>query len=50
MHTSKVGGAAMKTRFLNHIKTYLMYYCFNFGIMLGGILLGIYYFQIQFLH
>ena len=47
MHTSKVGGAFMKARFFNHLKTYLMYYCFNFGIMIGGILLGIYYFHLQ---
>ena len=37
----------MKTRFFQHLKTYSVYYCFNLGIMIGGIILGIYYLNLQ---
>ena len=32
----------MKSRFFEHFKTYRIYYYFNFGIMLGGFLFGLY--------
>ena len=37
----------MKTLFFNHLKTYHVYYCFNFGVFIGGILLGFYYISFQ---
>lgn len=37
----------MKIRFFEHFKTYRVYYYFNFGIMIGGFLCGIYLLNLQ---
>lgn len=37
----------MKTLFFNHLKTYHVYYCFNLGVFIGGILFGFYYISFQ---
>lgn len=37
----------MITRFFNHFKTYHVYYCFNFGILIGSIIIGYIFFKTQ---
>ena len=37
----------LKTLFFNHLKTYHIYYCFNLGIVIGGLIFGFYFISYQ---
>ena len=37
----------MKTLFYDHLNTYKMYYFFNLGVLIGGLIFGLYYINFE---